>query len=87
MSQLNHDTTTISVRIPVQMRERLEQLAEATGRTKSYLAAEALQAYIEREAWQIAAIQRGVEAADQGEFASDEEVKRRCGRWGVSVEG
>ncbi|MCO6442166.1 MAG: ribbon-helix-helix protein, CopG family [Nitrococcus mobilis] len=87
MSQPNRETATISVRIPRRLRERLEQLAGATGRTKSYLAAEALQAYIEREAWQIAAIQKGVEAAERGEFADDEEVKRRFARWGVEVEG
>lgn len=87
MSQPNHDTTTISVRIPMQMRKRLEQLADATGRTKSYLAAEALQAYIEREAWQVAAIRRGMEDADRGDFATDEEIRRRFARWGVDVAG
>lgn len=87
MNQPNNATATISVRIPRQLRERLEQLASATGRTKSYLAAEALQGYIEREAWQIVAIQEGVAAAERDEFADEEEVKRRFARWSVKAEG
>ncbi len=86
MPQPKQETATVSVRLPLQTRERLEQLAAVTGRTKSYLAAEALRDYIEREAWQVAAIQEGVAAADRGEFASEDEVRRRFARWGVDVE-
>lgn len=35
----------------------------------------------------LAAVQRGMEAADQGDFASPERVRTMFARWGVDVEG
>jgi predicted transcriptional regulator len=64
----------MSLRVPDDLAETLASLAKATGRTKSYLAVDALREYVEREAWQIAKIQKAVKEADAGDFASDEEV-------------
>lgn len=36
------ETTTLTLRIPTEMKERLDKLADATHRSKSYLAGEAL---------------------------------------------
>ena len=85
MSDKSNDSGVITVRVPAQLRASFERLSTATGRTKSYLALEALSEYMQREAWQIAAIQEGVEAADKGQFASDEEVEQRFKNWGVDV--
>jgi len=87
MAQPVQDSATISVRVPTEMRQRLERLAEATGRSKSYLATEALREYLRREAWQVAAIKKGVEAADKGEFASAAEVAKRFAKHGAKVAG
>ncbi|MEX2516773.1 MAG: hypothetical protein WD572_07685 [Gammaproteobacteria bacterium] len=38
------------------------------------------------EAYVRQAVQEGIEAADRGEFASDEEVRRRFARWDVNIE-
>lgn len=35
----------------------------------------------------LKAVQEGVEAADRGEFASDEDVRRVFRKWGVNVDG
>jgi RHH-type transcriptional regulator, rel operon repressor / antitoxin RelB len=78
-------STTISIRVPSAMREQLEHLAEATGRSKSFLTSQALEDYLKREAWQVAAIKKGVAAAERGEFASDEEVIKRFAKHGVKV--
>jgi len=56
------------------MKERLDKLAEATHRSKSYLAGEALRQYIDLEAWQIGEIQQALQEADASDFASDEDV-------------
>jgi predicted transcriptional regulator len=64
----------MSLRLPDELAAALAELATATGRTRSYLAIEALREYIEREAWQVAKIQKGIEQADAGEFATEEEV-------------
>ncbi|EPM56882.1 CopG family ribbon-helix-helix protein [Pseudomonas syringae] len=37
--------------------------------------------YLTREAWQIAEIQRAIEEADAGEFASEEDVKAVMNKW------
>jgi predicted transcriptional regulator len=35
----------------------------------------------------LAAVQRGIEAADRGDFASAERVRAMFAKWGVDVEG
>lgn len=56
------------------MHSQLDQLTKSTGRTKSFLAIEALEAYISQQAWQIAEVKAGIEEADRGEFATDKEM-------------
>ena len=50
----------VTVRIDSTLNRRLEALARATKRSKSYLAAEALQSYVESEAQFVAAIEEGL---------------------------
>lgn len=64
----------LNVRLPADLSTRLDRLTKATGRTKSFLAVEALEAYISLQAWQIAEVKAGIEEADRGEFATDEEM-------------
>ena len=66
-------TTTLTLRVPVEVKDQLEKLADATHRSKSYLAGEALRQYLALEAWQIGEIQRALQEADAGDFATDEE--------------
>jgi predicted transcriptional regulator len=68
------DTATITLRVPAQVRDQLDKLAEATHRSKSYLAGEAIRQYLDLEAWQVGEIQQAIEEADAGDFASDAEV-------------
>jgi predicted transcriptional regulator len=68
------ETTTLTLRVPTEMKERLDKLAEATHRSKSYLAGEALRQYIDLEAWQIGEIQQALKEADATDFASDAEI-------------
>jgi predicted transcriptional regulator len=64
----------LNVRLPAALHESLARLTKATGRTKSFLAVQALTTYIETEAWQIQDIEQGLAEADRGEFATPEEV-------------
>ena len=79
------NSSTISARINDDTARNLEKRAKATKRSKSYLAGEAIQAYIEDQLWQIDAIKKGVEDADKGLFASDEDVKKTFKRWNVNI--
>jgi predicted transcriptional regulator len=65
----------MSMRLPDDLALQLGKLAKATGRTKSFLVLRALRDFVEREAWQVAEIQQGIDEADQGLFASEEEVQ------------
>lgn len=67
-------TKTINVRVPEALYAQLEELAQATRRTKSFLTIEALKGYLGNESWQIRDIQEGIKEADAGDFASSEEV-------------
>jgi len=77
--------SVMSLRLPDEMADTLASLAKATGRSKSFLAIDALRDYLAREAWQIAEIQRALEEADAGDFATDEEVEATFRKWGADA--
>ena len=68
------DTTIVTARIDAALKAKLEALSRATKRSKSYLAAEAIAAYVELNEWQIGEIEAGIAELDRGEVLSDEEV-------------
>jgi len=67
-------STVLTFRVDEQIKEDLESLAEATQRSKSFLASEALKDYLAREAWQVAHIKEGMRQADEGLTVPHEEV-------------
>jgi len=79
-------TASISTRLDPEVAQKLDLLAKATARSKSFLVAEAVQAYLENQTWQIEAIQEGITEADRGHFRTDEDVKRTFERWGVNAD-
>ena len=78
-------STTMTVRIDDDIKDRLDVLAGATKRSKSFLAAEAIRAYVDTNEWQIAEIQAAIKEADAGAFARDPEVAGLAKRWGVNA--
>ena len=68
-----------SLRLPKGTKERLQQLADATGRTKAFLAQDAIEKYLDLEAWQIASIQEGIKAADEGQVVAYKDIKQEWG--------
>ncbi|GAB2894446.1 ribbon-helix-helix protein, CopG family [Uliginosibacterium flavum] len=71
----------MSMRLPDELSEQLSALADATGRSKSFLAGQAIRDFIERESWQISEITQAVREADAGDFASDAEVSEISAKW------
>ncbi|MGD0187531.1 MAG: ribbon-helix-helix protein, CopG family [Roseiarcus sp.] len=65
-------TTVLSVRVPEELKERLEFLARSTKRSKAYLAAEALDEYVKKNAWRAKELHLAIAAADKGAFISHE---------------
>ena len=78
--------TTVTTRLDQDTQEKLEKLAEATARSRSWLVADAVRRYVDEESWQIVMIEEGVRQAEAGNFASEAEVKAAFGRWGVDVD-
>ena len=71
------DSTTMTVRLSKDLKDRLERLAESTRRSKSYLAAVAIAEYVDANAWQVEEIRKAVEKADAGgPFVSGEDATR-----------
>ena len=78
-------STTMTVRLEDDVKERLDVLAEATQRSKSFLAAEAIRTYVENNEWQIGEIRLALKEADAGDFASDNEVAALAKKWKVNA--
>jgi RHH-type rel operon transcriptional repressor/antitoxin RelB len=74
------DTTVLTARIDAALKARLEALSRTTKRSKSYLAAEAIAAYVELNEWQIAEIEAGIAEFDRGEIVSQEEAEEQYRR-------
>lgn len=67
-------STTMTIRVPVDVKDKLGRLARGTRRSKSFLAAEAVSAYVERELAIIGGIERGLEDVAAGRVVPHDEV-------------
>jgi predicted transcriptional regulator len=59
-------TVTIGARISEELDRDLAKLSTATGRSKSWLVADALKTYVQSEKAFIEAVDEGIKAADEG---------------------
>jgi predicted transcriptional regulator len=64
----------MTIRVSSEVKGKLEQLAHDTKRSKSFLAAEAVSAYVERELDIIDAIKRGVADVEAGRVVDHDEA-------------
>lgn len=78
-------SSTMTVRLDEEMKARLEKLASATQRSKSFLAAQAIQEFVKINEWQIRGVRAALKEADAGDFARDEEVRARAKKWKVNA--
>ena len=67
-------STTMTIRLDPQLKAKLGRLAEGTRRSRSFLAAEAVEAYVERELAIIEGIDRGLADAVAGQTLSHEDA-------------
>ncbi len=78
-------STTMTIRLDDDVKDRLDVLADATQRSKSFLAAEAIRAFVETNEWQIGEIRSALSEAEAGEFAADKEVAALAKKWKVNA--
>jgi predicted transcriptional regulator len=74
-------STTITIRLEAELKDRLESLAAATQRSMSFLATEAIRDFVELNEWQVGEIQEALKEADAGDFASEREVNSTFKKW------
>jgi RHH-type transcriptional regulator, rel operon repressor / antitoxin RelB len=79
-------TTTLSVRIDTDTKKRLEALAKRARRSKSFLAAEAIAAFVEAESWQLDETQAGLDELDAGRGVAHKDVTNWLRSWGRTRE-
>ncbi|MBM1200564.1 CopG family ribbon-helix-helix protein [Pseudomonas fragi] len=78
--------TGISLNLPEDLSNSLADLAKTNGKSVSYLAVDVLRDYIEHERTLTAQIELAVEEAEQGIFATDDQVAAmRARRWSRSA--
>lgn len=75
------ESSVMTLRLEPELRKRLDGLAKAQHRSRSFLAAEAIREYVTVNEWQVEEIQKGLAEADRGEFASEAEVRRLKEKW------
>ena len=79
-------TETLSIRIDTATKKRLDALAKRSRRSKSFLAAEAISAYVESEEWQLGELQTGIAELNAGKGVSHDRVSKWLGSWGKTGE-
>ena len=55
---------TVTVRLSAEVKQKLVALSTSTNRSKSWLAAQAISAYVEEQSWQIQQIEEAMKLAD-----------------------
>ncbi len=75
-------TETLSIRIDSETKKRLDALSKRARRSKSFLAAEAITAYVESEEWQLEEIHAGIAEIDSGKAVSHDKVSNWLKSWG-----
>jgi len=63
-----------TVRISPEKQRQLDALAQVLDRSRNWVVSDAIDQYLDVQAWQIAQIQHGVEEADRSELVPHEAV-------------
>jgi predicted transcriptional regulator len=78
--------TTLSVRLPAEIGDRLDRLARETSISKAKLAKDAIVAYLDEQEGQLARIREGLADAAAGRVIRDDAVVRWLDSWGTENE-
>lgn len=77
------ETVSTSFRASKDKIERIDAIATSMGRSRNWLLNKALDDILEHQAWFAAEVQKGIAAADNGEFASPDEVTAIFNKYGA----
>lgn len=83
---MSQPSTTMTIRLEPELKNRLDKLSKTTHRSKSFLAAEAVREFIELNEWQIEELKAAINEADANDFASDQEVDAVFNKWSTNAD-
>ncbi|MFN8769460.1 MAG: CopG family ribbon-helix-helix protein [Neisseriaceae bacterium] len=76
-------TETLALRVPSELKEKIEKLATVTHRKKSDIVLAWLKEKIDIESWQIEETIKAIELADSGGIATPEDVLKVHAKWKI----
>jgi len=74
-------SAVLTLRLDAKLKKQLDRLSKSMSRSRSFVAAQAIQEYVSVNEWQINEIKKGLAEADAGDFATDEEVQQVMKKW------
>lgn len=75
----------MTVRVSDELKVKLDQYAALTGRSMSYVAATAVEEYLAWRVPQLEDLEKAIQEAEAGKFASKEEVEALKKKWGYAA--
>ncbi len=76
----------ITLSIPREIAERLDELAAQTRESRASLARRLLAESLEKERWRLRSVREGIADLDAGRTVSDEAVEAWLASWGTNEE-
>ena len=74
------ESSVLTLRLAAQLQNQLDRLSKSMNRSRSLVAAQAIQEYVSVNEWQINEIKKGMAEADAGDFATHEEMQQTSRR-------
>jgi predicted transcriptional regulator len=74
-------TAAVSVRVPEDLANRVEALAAALDRPKSWVVEKALDSFVEHETWFVEQVRQGIAEAEAEDFADNDAVAAVRAKW------
>ena len=79
------ETTLITTRVSTDVAKRLAALAQSTHRPKSFIAAQAIEDFLNVQEWHVEAIKEGIAAAERGDVKSHDQALAILNAWGKNA--
>lgn len=80
------ESTTLTIRVDQEMKDRLERIAKSQRRSKAFVAINAIEDYLAVQEAQIRGIEEAIASADRGELVAQESVRDWVESWGSDNE-
>ena len=75
--------SSTSFRADPELLSALDGIAQEMGRSRNWVLNKAVRDFVEHQTWFKRQVQEGITAADNGDFASEEEMKELFGKYGA----